>query len=205
MKELNLNANKINNIDFHLLSSENLNQLQHLDLSENPLVGFKDLDECPNHPLTIHMQPLKNFTILEELEKSKCFEEHTHFRIDMTGSETEESFECDHWCKLSDQIQKQILIGPHCNCTEALGPENDGSSATSSGNSSGTTSNGLKKVFFVILFLIFLLVIRYHWKTIRSLWFKLRNKNHSDHGKDFQFSTFVFFRNRYNARPPICF
>ena len=170
-------------MNFNLLASENLNQLQHLELSENPLEKFEALDQCPNHPLTIHMQTLKNFALLEELEKSPCFGENNHLRIDMTGSESEESFECDHWCKFSEILRKKIMFDTPCNCTEAIETENENGTAAPS---SGTTSNGLKKVFFVILFLIFLLVIRYHWKTIRSFWYELRNKNHSDHGKNFE-------------------
>ena len=186
-KELNLNSNKISIVDFDILAKENLKNLQHLDISDNPLNGFKSLDKCPNHPLTMHIDTLTNFTIFEDLETSKCFANDSQYpvKIDLTGSKMAEPIACDHWCKFNDIMQQNILIDTSCNCTEIAGDDADAKSATSSGSSSGTTSSGLKKVFFVILFLIFLLVLRYHWKTIRSFWFKLRNKNHSDHGKNF--------------------
>ena len=176
-------------IDFDILANENLNNLQHLDISDNPLKGFKSLNNCPNHSLTINIDTLKNFTILEELETSQCFKNGSHFpgvKIDLTEREAEEPIACDHWCNFNDIMKRNIIIDAPCNCTEETDADEDVQSTTSSGADTGTTSSGLKKVFFVILFLIFLLVIRYHWKTIRSFWFKLRNKNHSDHGKKFQ-------------------
>ena len=172
-------------IDFDILANENLKNLQHLDISDNPLKGFKSLNNCPNHSLTINIDTLKNFTILEELKTSQCFTNDSHFpavKIDLTEREAEEPIACGHWCNFNDIMKQNIIIDTPCNCTEETETDKD-ASATSSGANTGTTSSGLKKVFFVILFLIFLLVIRYHWKTIRSFWFKLRNKNHSDHGK----------------------
>ena len=177
-------------VDFDILAKENLKNLQHLDISDNPLKGFKSLNQCPNHSLTIHIDTLKNLTILEELETSQCFANDYNFpgiKIELTGSETEKPIACDNWCEFSEILQRNIIIDTTCNCTEVTGVDENVTSATSSGASPGTTSSGLKKVFFVILLLILLLVMRYHWKTIRSFWFKLRNKNNSDHGTNFQF------------------
>merc|ERR1719192_325597 len=91
----------------------------------------------------------------------------------MTGSQPE--VDCGNWCELTETMKERVLIDTSCNCTV---PTIEPNSQTTS---SGTTSNGLKKVFFIILFLIFLLLIRYHWKTMRNFWLKLRNKNHTDH------------------------
>merc|ERR1719391_1731601 len=141
VSELNLNGNKISMVDFDILANENLNNLQHLDISDNPLKGFKSLNNCPNHSLTININTLKNFTILEELETSQCFKNGSHFpavKIDLTEREAEEPIACDHWCNFNDIIKRNIIIDAPCNCTEETDADEDVQSTTSSGADTGT-------------------------------------------------------------------